>query len=98
MHWGIAWGRSWKGFVFHGRGQGDLRIFFRCHSPASTQRGSQSTSSARWRAGMGDRRGLEVIDPQSKGCAALEEFFFPAINGNVFIRKLCLTWTSVLLM
>lgn len=46
---------------------------------------------------MGDRRGLEAIDPQSKERATLE-IFFPAINGNVFIRKPCLTWTSVSLM
>lgn len=38
--------------------------------------GPQSTSSSpRWRAGLGDERGLEVIDSPSKDCAALGDFF-----------------------
>lgn len=72
-----AAGRRSAGFTGPSPGGDILSMCHILHPVLPPLRGGpQSTSSSpRWRAGLGDERGLEVIDSQSKDCAALEDFF-----------------------
>lgn len=57
------------------------------------------THSPQQKEGLGvSERDPEALSiPRAKNLL-LWRICFPTINGNVFIRKLCLTWTSVSLM